>query len=121
MIRNNIDPLDNQASDSCESTLENQNIFQAITRSKHEANELKQDSDNIIFYSRDVSANRISNPKDLQTALKRVEQLWNAKYHSAEGNEQHKLADLICDMKIKAGIVFLSKFHWLMTTLCQKD
>jgi len=91
-----VDPLDNQASNSCENKLEYQNIFQAVTKSKDEANELKQDSDNRITARKILFANQISNPKELQAALKRVEQLWDAQYRSAEGNELHQLADLIC-------------------------
>jgi len=91
-----VDPLDNQCTDSSTDVLKYDNIFQAITQSKDEANELKQDSD-IRLYSRDIlSANNISSQKELQIALKRVEQLWDAQYHSAEGNELHTLADLIC-------------------------
>ena len=91
-----VDPIDNQSSDSCKNTLEYQNIFQALTKSKHEAHELKQES-NIRIIAREVlSADKISNQEELQAALKRVEQLWDAQYHSAEGNELHKLADLIC-------------------------
>ena len=97
-----IGPLDNQDSNSYEDTLEYQNIFEAITKSKHEANELKQGSDNKIFAREILSANRISTQKELQAALKRVEQLWDAQYHSAEGNELHKLADLICAYENKS-------------------
>lgn len=91
-----VDPIENQASEPCKNTLEYQNIFQALTKSKHEANELKQESDIRIIVRDILSANQISSPKELQATLKRVEQLWDAQYHSAEGNELHKLADLIC-------------------------
>lgn len=91
-----VDPLDEKISSSNEDKLEYQNIFQAITRSKHEANELKQGSD-IRITARDIlSANQISSPNELQVALKRVEQLWDAQYQSAKGNELHQLANLIC-------------------------
>jgi len=97
-----IDPLDNQSTKSAEDTLEYDNISQAITQSKKEANELKQKCD-IRIYSRDIlSANRISNQEELQVALKRVEQLWDAQYHCAEGNELHKLANLICAYENKS-------------------
>lgn len=46
-------------------------------------------------------ANKITNQSELTTALKRVEQLWDAQYHSAEGNELHQLADLICKFEGK--------------------
>lgn len=91
-----IDPLDNQSTDSPEDTIEYNNIFQAITQSKQKANELKQQSDIRISAGNILSAKNISNLEELQVALKRVEQLWDAQYHSAEGNELHKLADLIC-------------------------
>ncbi|NVK25934.1 MAG: hypothetical protein HWE10_13490 [Gammaproteobacteria bacterium] len=39
--------------------------------------------------------NKISNNSELSVALKRVEQLWDAQYQSADGNELHQLADLI--------------------------
>lgn len=97
-----IDPLDNQTSEPTNDTLEYNNIFQAITQSKQEANKLKQESD-IRVSARDIlSANSISNQEELQIALKRVEQLWDAQYHSAEGNELHELADLICAYENKS-------------------
>jgi len=97
-----IDPLDNQLTESAEDILEYDNIFQAITQSKKESNELKQTCDTRIS-SRDIlSANSISNQEELQIALKRVEQLWDAQYHCAEGNELHKLADLICAYENKS-------------------
>ena len=91
-----IDPIDNQASDPCKNTLEYQNIFQAITKSKHEVYELKQESDTRIIAREVLSSDKISNQEELQAALKRVEQLWDAQFQSAEGNELHQLADLIC-------------------------
>ena len=95
------DSLDEKTSSSNEDTLAYQNIFQAITKSKQEANELKQNSD-IRILARDIlSSNKISNQKGLQASLKRVEQLWDAQYHSAEGNELHQLADLICSYEKK--------------------
>lgn len=96
-----VDPIDIQASEHCKNTLEYQNVFQALTKSKHEANELKQESDTRIIVRDILSANQISSPKELQAALKRVEQLWHAQYLSAEGNELHQLADLICTYEKK--------------------
>jgi len=96
------DPVDNQMTESAEDNLEHDNIFQAITLPKKEANELKQQSD-IRISARDIlSTNHISNQGELQVALKRVEQLWDAQYHSPEGNELHKLADLICAYENKS-------------------
>ena len=93
-----IDPIDNRNANCSEDTLEYNNIFQVITKSKQKAAELKQDSDNRISIHEILSANQISSPKELQAALKRVEELWDAQYLSAaaEGNELHQLADLIC-------------------------
>lgn len=91
-----IDPLDNESTNSTEDILEYNNIFQAITQSKQKANELKQQSDTRILAGDILSAKNISSQEELQVALKRVEQLWDAQSHSAEGNELHKLADLIC-------------------------
>lgn len=98
-----IDPLDSKPLESSsENTLGYDNIFQAISKSKTESSELKKDSD-IRIIARDIlSAEKVSNQKELQIALKRVEQLWDAQYHSAEGNELHKLADLICTYENKS-------------------
>ena len=42
-----------------------------------------------------LSKNVIADKNQLIIALKRVQQLWDAQYQSAEGNELHQLADLI--------------------------
>lgn len=77
------------------SKLEYSNIFDAICRSKSEALELKNESD-LRLAARDILSNKIIvNKNELTIALKRVEQLWDAQYQSAEGNELHQLADLI--------------------------
>jgi antitoxin CcdA len=90
-----IEPQDNQESYLAEYG----NIFQAVKQSKQDSHELTQDSDTRV---KDIlSANSISNQEELQIALKRVEQLWDAQYHSAEGNELHTLADLICAFENK--------------------
>jgi hypothetical protein len=84
-----------------EQTLEYQIIFEAITQSKKEALNLKHDSD-LQVEARDILlANKISSKRELTAALKRVEQLWDVQYHSAEGNELHQLADLICKFEGK--------------------
>ena len=97
-----ISPVDNQPTNSPESVLEYHNIFQAITQSKQDANKLKQACDIRISVRDILSAKRISTPKDLKIALKRVEQLWDAQYHSAQGSELHKLVDLICAYEKKS-------------------
>lgn len=103
------DPLDKQQTDFIEDTLEDSNIFQAITQSKQKANELKQESD-IRISARDIlSGNSISSQEELQIALKRVEQLWDAQYHSTEGNELHKLAGLICAYENKSWDSYFSQ------------
>lgn len=91
------DLIENQPLESSsEYALEYNNIIQAISKSKNESRALKKTSD-IRIIARDIlSAEKISNQEELQVALKRVEQLWDAQYHSAEGNELHQLADLIC-------------------------
>ena len=38
----------------------------------------------------------MENNEELTVAVKRVEELWDAQYQSAEGNELHQLADIIC-------------------------
>ncbi len=97
-----IDPVDNQPTESAEDTLEYDNIFQAITQSKKEANEMKKACDIRVSASDILFFNSISNQEELQVALQRVEQLWDAQYHCAEGNELHKLADLICTYENKS-------------------
>ena len=81
---------------SVNNPLEYDNIFDVICKSKAEAFELQQSSD-LRLASRDILLkNKVSNNNELSIALKRVEQLWDAQYQSAEGNELHQLADLIC-------------------------
>jgi hypothetical protein len=48
-----------------------------------------------------LSKNKIADKNELTLALKRVEQLWDAQHLSAEGNELHQLADIICDHEKK--------------------
>ena len=91
-----IDPLDSQSTGSAKGTLRYDNLFQAIEQSKHGAKELKESSELSVSARGILSANTITNKEELKIALKRVEQLWDAQYHSAEGNELHTLADLIC-------------------------
>lgn len=43
-----------------------------------------------------LSKNKIADKNELTLALQRVEQLWDAQRLSAEGNELHQLADIIC-------------------------
>jgi hypothetical protein len=97
-----IDPFDEQVTEGEEEFLEYDNIFQAITQSKQEAQKLRQYSNTRIAVRDILTANSISNQEELQAALKRVEQLWDAQYHCAEGNELHKLADLICAYENKS-------------------
>jgi antitoxin CcdA len=76
--------------------LEYHNIFDAIELTKEQASNLKHDSD-LRIAARDILlANKISDEEELAVALKRVEMLWDTQYHSADGNELHQLADLIC-------------------------
>ena len=76
--------------------LEYNNIFEVICQSKNKALQLK-DSCDLRLAARDIlSKNKIADKNELTAALKRVEQLWDAQYQSAEGNELHQLANLIC-------------------------
>ena len=84
-----------------EEILEYHNIFEAITQSKEDAISLKYDS-NLLIEIRDIlSANIISNQKELSIALKRVEQLWDVQYHDVDGNEFNQLCHLICNYEGK--------------------
>lgn len=85
---------DNEGHDT--STLEYSNIFDVICQSKGKALQLKESCD-LRLAARDIlSKNKVADNNELTIALRRVEQLWNAQYQSAEGNEFHQLADLIC-------------------------
>jgi hypothetical protein len=76
--------------------LEYSNIFDVICQSKAKAIQLKGKCD-VRLAARDILLkNKITDNHELTVALKRVEQLWDAQYQSAEGNELHQLADLIC-------------------------
>jgi hypothetical protein len=76
--------------------LEYSNIFDVICQSKSKARQLK-DSCDLRLAARDIlSKNKVADKNELTVALRRVEQLWDAQYQSAEGNELHQLADLIC-------------------------
>lgn len=76
--------------------LEYSNIFDVICQSKAKALELKESCD-LKLAARDIlSRNKVIDNNELTIALKRVEQLWDAQYQSAEGNELHQLTDLIC-------------------------
>ena len=70
-----------------------------ITESSNE----DQGGSELQIAARDIlSANKITSQKELNIALKRVEQLWGAQYYSAEGNELYRLADLICTYEGKS-------------------
>jgi hypothetical protein len=88
-------PADNNESSET-NQLEYSNIFDVICQSKAKAIQLKGKCD-VRLAARDIlSKNKIADNNELTVALKRVEQLWDAQYGSAEGNELHQLADLIC-------------------------
>ena len=76
--------------------LEYSNIFDVICQSKAKAIQLKGNCDVRLAARELLSKNKITDNHELTVALKRVEQLWDAQYESAEGNELHQLADLIC-------------------------
>ena len=54
-------------------------------------------------------ANKLTNQSELTTALKRVEQLWDVQYRSAEGNEFHQLVDLIINYEGKNWDSYFNK------------
>jgi len=84
----------NESSES--NPLEYNNIFDVICQSKAKAIQLKGNCD-VRLAARDILLkNKITDNHELTVALKRVEQLWDAQYESAEGNKLHKLVDLIC-------------------------
>lgn len=83
-------------SEQCNDKLEYHNIFDAIAQTKEQASNLKHESDLRIAARVILLANEISDEEELAVALKRVEMLWDTQYHSADGNELHQLADLIC-------------------------
>jgi hypothetical protein len=78
------------------SKLEYSNIFDVICQSKTNAHLLKKSDDLRLAAKELLSKNKIDDNNELTVALKRVEQLWDAQYQSAKGNELHQLADLIC-------------------------
>jgi hypothetical protein len=84
----------NQSSDT--GTHEYSNIFDVICQSKAKVIQIKGNCDSRLAASDILSKNKIDDNNELTVALKRVEQLWDAQYQSAEGNELHQLADLIC-------------------------
>jgi hypothetical protein len=94
-----MDETNNLAEDNESSEvnpLEYSNIFDVICQSKAKAWQLKSNCD-LRFAARDILLkNKVANKNELTIALKRVEQLWGAQYLSAEGNELHQLANLIC-------------------------
>lgn len=91
--RNNI-AKDNESSEM--NQLEYNNIFDVICQSKAKALQFKNRCD-LRLAARDILLkNKIADNSELTVALKRVEQLWDAQYLSAEGNELYQLADLIC-------------------------
>lgn len=60
-----------------------------------EPNEEKYDSCSRIDVKDILSANKISNQEELTSALKRLDQLWDAQHLSESGGEFHQLVDLI--------------------------
>ncbi len=63
----------------------------SLTVNEH-SNEEQVDID-LRIAARDILlAKKITNQTELTSALQRVERLWDAQYHLAEGNELHNLA-----------------------------
>jgi hypothetical protein len=57
---------------------------------------IDNNSDLNVVVKNILSKNNIANKNELTLALQRVEKLWDAQHLSAEGNELHQLADIIC-------------------------
>jgi len=85
---------DNESNET--NRFEYSNIFEVISQSKAKALKLQERCD-LRLAARDILLkNKVEDNEELTIALKRVEELWDAQYKSAEGNELHQLADLIC-------------------------
>ncbi|MBA6294554.1 hypothetical protein [Colwellia sp. MB02u-9] len=89
--------------------LEYSNIFDVIYLSKTKAGQLKDNCDLRLAVRELLLKNKITNNNGLTVALKRVEQLWDAQYQSAEGNELHQLADIICAYENKGWSSFFEE------------
>ncbi len=76
--------------------LEYSNIFDVVCQSKSEASRLQSSCDLRLAVRDILLKKKVSNQEELTVALKRVDQLWDARFLSAEGNELYQLADLIC-------------------------
>jgi len=85
------------------------NIFDVICQSKTKAHQLKQDCDLKLAVRDILTKNKVADNNELTIALRRVEQLWDAQYLSAEGNELHQLADLICAYEKKGWNSFFEE------------
>lgn len=70
------------------------NIFEAVNVER--ATFLKAESDLLIGIRDILAANKISNPTDHQLALNRIEQLWEAKPNTKQGDELNNLATIVC-------------------------
>lgn len=97
------------AKDNERNQLEYSNIFDVICQSKAKARQLKCNSDMRLVVRDILLKNRVANNNELTVALKRVEQLWDAQYLSAEGNELQTLANLICAYEKKDWYSFFEE------------
>ncbi|RPA63813.1 hypothetical protein EGC86_00600 [Shewanella frigidimarina] len=70
------------------------NIFEVVDKDK--AIFLKKSSDLCIGVRDILTACQISNAAEHKLALKRIEQLWNAKPDTGLGNELDNLVDIVC-------------------------
>ena len=94
MDKSNSIAEDNESSET--NQLKYSNIFDVICQSKTKARQLKESCDLRLAARNILLKNKVADNNELTVALTRVEQLWDAQYQSAEGNELHQLADLIC-------------------------
>ena len=70
------------------------NIFEAVNVER--ATFLKTESDLLIGIRDILVANKISSPTEHQLALNRIEQLWEAKPNTKQGDELNSLATIVC-------------------------
>ncbi|GAA5133031.1 hypothetical protein [Thalassotalea piscium] len=100
-ITDNSNSITEDNENRAQSILKYSHTLDVICQSKTKARQLKESSDLRLAASDILSKNKIANKKELTVALKRVEQLWDTQFQSAEGIELHQLADLICAFEKK--------------------
>ncbi len=74
-----------------------------------EPNDEKHNSDSRIDVKDILSANKIINKDELDVALKRLDQLWDAKHLSQAGSELYQLIDLIFNYEGKSWDSYINE------------